>query len=134
MWRWKICTTLNDLYSFELFVHRSMICTTLNDLCYVEWFLKICATLNDSYSFERIVLRWMVQSVMDDLYKEASCGLGCLLSIGLLMSARCDYLFEKFNIFYTNLWIDISLIWKYQEKIDSAMPKKLVIKRCFWSL
>ena len=117
--------TLNDLYYVEWFVQRwmifyflakfvgpRMICTALKDLYYVEWF----------------GVRWMICTTLNHL------GYDELLSIGFLMSARCAYSKKYCKIFYTNLWVDFFLIWKYQEEIFSALPQKLVIKRCFWSL
>ena len=100
---------MNDLNYVEWFaqcsilLQRWIICTLFSDLYYIEWFLEICATLNGSYSFKRLVLRWMIRSVMDDLYKVESFGLGRLLNIGFLMSARCHCLRKYCNIFYTNL-------------------------------
>ena len=123
--RWMICTAaLNYLYSVESSVQRWMICTTLNDLHNIEWFLlrwKICTTLNNSES------EWWCRTLNHLDYDE-------LLSIGFLMSAGCAYLRKYCTIFYTNLWVYFFLICKYQEKIYSALPQKLVIKRCFWSL
>ena len=161
--RWVICTTLNDLNYVAWFVQRWIICSTaLNDLYYVEWFVlrwMICITLNDLYNVEWFFtslqnlyhLEWLVQprnyTALKDLYYVEWFGvrwmicttlnhLGCdeLLSIGFLMSARCAYSKKYCKIFYTNLWVDFFLIWKYQEEIFSALPQKLVIKRCFWSL
>ena len=156
--RWVICTTLNDLYYVEWFVLSWMICTTLNDLYYVrwvnctilndlyyvEWFVqhwmifyflakfvrprKICTALTDLYYVEWFGVRWMICTTLNHL------GYDELLSIGFLMSARCAYSKKYCKIFYTNLWVDFFLIWKYQEEIYSALPQKLVIKRCFWSL
>ena len=105
-----------------------MICTTLNDFLLP---CKICATSNDLYSVKKFVLRWMIRSAMYDLYNVESFGLDELLSIGFLMSARCAYSKKYCKVFHTNLWADFFLIWKYQEEIFSALPQKLVIKRCF---
>ena len=134
-----MCVALKDLYYVEWFVQFWIIRTSFNDLYYVEWFVlrwmifenlcdakwfvqlwKNCTTLNGSECDGWFVQRSIMWTRMFIEYRPIN---------------ECQvWLFEKFNIFYTNLWIDISLIWKYQEKIDSAMPKKLVIKRCFWSL
>ena len=104
--RWMICTALNYLHSAELFVvERWMICTTLNDFLLR---CKICATWNDLYIVERFIQRWMIRSAMNDLYNV-----------------------ESFGLFCTNLFADFFLICKYQEEICSALPQKLVIKRCF---
>ena len=149
--RWVICTTLNDLYYVEWFVLSWMICTTLNDLYYVrwvnctilndlyyvEWFVqhwmifyflakfvrprKICTALTDLYYVEWFGVRWMICTTLNHL------GYDELLSIGFLMSARCAYSKKYCKIFYTKLWVDFSLIWKYQEEIFSALPQKLVI-------
>ena len=54
-----------------------------------------------------------------------------LMSIPFLMSAECTYSRNYQKIFYTNLCATFFLIWKYQEEIYSALPQKLVIKRCF---
>ena len=159
--RLMICTTLNDMYYVEWFVLRWVICTTLNDLNYVAWFAQrwiICSTaLNYLYYVEWFVQRWiifyflakfvglgMIWVALKDLYHVEWFGvrwmicttlnhLGYdeLLSIGFLMSARCAYSRKYCKIFYTNLWVDFFLIWKYQEEIYSALPQKLVIKRCF---
>ena len=160
--RWMICTTLNDLYYVEWYVLRWMICTTLsdlyyverselrwmnfitlNDLYYVEWFVQrwmifyflakfvgprmICTALKDLYYVEWFGVRWMICTTLNHL------GYDELLSIGFLMSARCAYSKKYCKIFYTNLWVDFLLTWKYQE-IFLALPQELVIKRCFWSL
>ena len=147
--RWMIWTTLNDSYSVELFVQhriirrysvewfvlRLMICFTLDDLYNVEWFFNslvrrrmICIALKDLYNVEWFGVRWMICTTLNHLdYNE-------LFSIDFLMSARCAYLRKYCKIFYTNLWIDLFLIWKYQEEIYSALPQKLVIKRCFLPL
>ena len=151
-----ICTALKDLYYVERFVLRWMICTTLNDLYSVEWFVQgwiICSTaLNDSYNVEWIFtslqnlydLEWLLQprnyTALKDLYYFECFGVQwmiCttlnhldydqLLTIGFLMSARCAYSIKYCKIFCTNLWVDFSLIWKYQEEIYSALPQKLVI-------
>ena len=140
-----IWTTLHDLYSVELFVvHCWIICTTLNDLYYVECFEQrwmifyflakfvrprmICKVLKDLYYVEWFGVRWMICTTLNHL------GYDELLSIGFLMSLRCAYSKKYCKIFYTNLWVDFFLIWKYQEEIFSALPQKFVIKRCFWSL
>ena len=156
--RWKICTTLNDLYYVEWFVLSWMICTTLNDLYYVRW--VNCTMLNDLYYVEWFVQRWMIFyflakfmrprmicTALKDLYYVEWFGVRwmiCttlnhlaydeLLSIGFLMISRCDYSKKYSKICYTNLWVGFFLIWKYQEEIFSALLQKLVIKRCFWSL
>ena len=136
--RWMIWTTLHDLYSVELFVvHCWIICTTLNDLYYVECFEQrwmifyflakfvrprmICKVLKDLYYVEWFGVRWMICTTLNHL------GYDELLSIGFLMSARCAYSKKYCKIFYTNLWVDFFLIWKYQEEIFSALPQKLVI-------
>ena len=148
---WMIFTTLNDLYCVEWYVLRWMICTTyvewlvqrwiiwttLHDLYSVEWFVQrwmifyflakfvrprmICAALKDSYYVEWFGVRWMICTTLNHL------GYDELLSIGFLMSARCAYSRKYCKIFYTNLWVDFFLIWKYQEEIFSALPQKLVI-------
>ena len=142
---WMISTTLNEMYYVEWFVQRWIICsTTLNYLDYVEWFIlrwmifyfvvkfvrprMICTALKDLYYVEWFGVRWMICTTLNHL------GYDELLSIGFLMSARCAYSKKYCKIFYTNLWVDFFLIWKYQEEIFSALPQKLVIKRCFWSL
>ena len=153
--RWVVFTTLNDLnyvddlysvelfaqdwiirrYSVEWFALRLMICFTLDDLYNVEWFFNslvrrrmICIALKDLYNVEWFGVRWMICTTLNHLdYNE-------LFSIDFLMSARCAYLRKYCKIFYTNLWIDLFLIWKYQEEIYSALPQKLVIKRCFLPL
>ena len=154
---WMVSTALNDLYYVKWFVLRWVICTTLNDLNYVAWFAQrwiICSTaLNYLYYVEWFVQRWiifyflakfvglgMIWVALKDLYHVEWFGvrwmicttlnhLGCdeLLSIGFLMSARCAYSKKYCKIFYTNLWVDFFLIWKYQEEIFSALPQKLVI-------
>ena len=142
---WFELRTLHDLYSVELFVQRWIICSTvLNYLYYVEWFVlrwmifyllakfvrprMICAALKDLYYVEWFRVRWMICITLIHLdYDE-------LLSIDFLMSVRCAYSKKYCKIFYTNLWVEFFLIWKYQEKIFLALPQKLVIKRCFWSL
>ena len=127
--RWIICTALNDLYYVEWFVQRWMIFyflekfvrswviyTALKNFDYIEWFgvrWMICTTLNH--------LGWWI---WDDEF----------LSIRFLISARWSYSKKYCKIFYTKLWVDLFLIWKHQEEIFSALPQKLVIKRCFWSL
>ena len=144
--RWIICSTLNELNYVAWFAQCWIICSTaLNDLYYVEWFVlrwmictmlndclrrcKICTTSNDLYS-QGIVQRWKIcttlkiRSAMDDLHKVKSFGLR-LIVIDFLMSARCAYSRKYCKIFCTNLWVDFSLIWKYQEY--SAQPQKLVI-------
>ena len=145
--RWKIWTTLNDLYSVELFAQSWIICSTaLNDLYYVEWVLlrwmilqnlyhlkwlvqpRNYTALKDLYYVEWFGVRWMICTTLNHL------GYDELLSIGFLMSARCAYSKKYCKIFYTNLWVDFFLIWKYQEEIFLALPQKFVIKRCFWSL
>ena len=143
--RWMIWTTLHDLYSVELFVQCWIICSTaLIYLYYVEWFVQrwmifyflakfvrprmICTELKNLYYVEWFRVRWMICTTLNNL-----CYNG-LLSIGFLMSARCAYSKKYCKIFYTNLWVDFFLIWKYQEEIFSALPQKFVIKRCFWSL
>ena len=143
--RYMICTALNYLYSVELFVvHRWITCTRLNDLYYDEWFAQrwmifyflakfvrswmICTALKDLYYVEWFGVWWMICTTLNHL------GYNELLSIGFLMSTRCAYSKKCYKIFYTNLWVDFLLIWKYQEEIFSALPQKLVIKRCFWSL
>ena len=153
---WVICTTLNDLnyvawfaqrylYSVELFVILHwIICTMLNNLYYVEWFAQrwvifyflakfvrprmTCTALKDLSYVEWFRVRWVICTTLNHL------GYDELLSIGFLMSARCAYSKKYCKIFYTNLWVDFFLIWKYQEEIFSALPQKFVIKRCFWSL
>ena len=135
--RWIICTMLNDLHCVEWYVIRLMICTTFNDLNYVAWFVQrwiICTALNYlQYSVELIVLRWMIRSEMDDLYNVESFGLRLIIEYRLFNECQVC-LFVKILIFYTNLWVDFFLIWKYQEEIFSALPQILFIKRCFWSL
>ena len=143
--RYMICTALNYLYSVELFVaQRWTIVTRLVVLYYDEWFAQrwmifyflekfvrprmICTALKDLYYVEWFGVRWMICTTLNHL------GYDELLSIGFLMSARCAYSRKYCKIFYTNLWVDFFLIWKYQEEIFSALPQKLVIKRCFWSL
>ena len=134
-----IWTTLHDLYSVELFVG-----TALNYLYCVEWFVQrwmifyflekfvrswvIYTALKNFDYVEWFGVRWMICTTLNHL------GYDELLSIGFLMSARCAYSKKYCKIFYTNLWVDFFLIWKYQEEIFSALPQKLVIKRCFWSL
>ena len=162
--RWMICTTLSDLYYVEWFELRCMICitsnylysvelfvvqrwiifTTLNDLYYVEWFVQcwmifyflsnfvrprmICTALTDLYYVEWFGVHGIICAMLTRL------GYDELLSIGFLISARCAFSKKYCNIFCTNLWVDFFPIWKYQEEIFSALPEKLVIKRCFWSL
>ena len=142
--RWMICTTLHDLHSVELFVQCWIICTTLNGLYYVKWLVQrwmnfyflakfvrpwmICTALKDLCCIEWFRARWIICTTLNHL------GYNELLSIGFLMSTRCAYSKKCYKIFYTNLWVDFLLIWKYQEEIFSALPQKLVIKRCFWSL
>ena len=136
-----ICKAWNYLYSVELFVLRWMICITLNDLYNVEWFFtslqnlyhlewlvqpRNYTALKDLYYVEWFGVRWMICTTLNHL------GYDELLSIGFLMSARCAYSRKYCKIFCTNLWVDFSLIWKYQEY--STIPHKLVIQRCFWSL
>ena len=136
--RWKIWTALNNLYSVEWFVQRWIICSTaLNDLYYVEWFLlrwmifyfvpkfvwtqMIYTALKDLYYVEWFGVRWMICTTLNHRnYDE-------LLNIGFLMSVRCAYSRKYCKIFCTNLWVDFSLIWKYQEEIYSALPLELVI-------
>ena len=104
--RWMICTTLSDLHY------------TLNDLYYVERFVlrwKICTALEDLYYFELFRVRWMIYTTLNHLDCNG------LLSIGFLMSARCTYSGKDCKIFYTNLWVDCFLIWKYQEEICSPV-------------
>ena len=67
------------------------------------------------YSLERFVLRWIIQSAMDGLDDNE------LLSIEFLMSARCAYSRKHFKVFYTNLWVNFFLIWKYQKEIHSTL-------------
>ena len=70
---------------------------------------------------------------MDDLYNVESFGYDELLSIGFLMSARCAYSRKYCKKFCTNLWVDFSLIWKYQEETYSALPQKYILhKPLFW--
>ena len=124
--RWMIWTTLHDSHSVELFVQHWIICSTvLNYLYYVEWFVQrwmifyflvkfvprrmICTALKDVYYVQWFGVWWMICTTFNHL------GYDELLSIG----------------FSTNPWVDFS--W-YQEEIFSALPQKLVIKRCFWSL
>ena len=106
-----------------------MIYTTLSNFLLSR---KICATSNDLYSTERFVLRWMfgMRSIICTTLNHL--GYDELLSIGFLINTRCTYSKKYCKIFYTNLWVDFFLIWKYQEEIFSAQPLKLVIKRC-WS-
>ena len=150
--RWVICTMLNDLNYVAWFEQRWIICSTaLNYLYYVEWFLfrwKICTTLNgflllckicenqnDLYSVERFALRRMIRILMDDLYITPWYNVESiwatfrheLLSIGFLMSLRCAYSTKYGKIFYTNLWAEFLLVWKYQEEVFSALSQKLVI-------
>ena len=70
--RWKICTTLNDLYYVEWYVLRWMICITLSDLYYVERFelrWMICSVLNYLHRVELFaVQRWMIWATLNDLY------------------------------------------------------------------
>ena len=145
--RWMICITLNDLYYVEWFVQRCIIwqswiiCSAaLNDLYYE----------NDFYYDEWFVLCWMISTMLNDfllcckicttsidLCSQGIIQMICttlnhldywvLLSIGFLMSARSAYLRKYCKTFCTNLWVDFSLIWKYQEEIYSALPQKLVI-------
>ena len=112
--RWIICTTLNDLYYIEWFVLRWMIYTTLSDFLLPR---NICATSNDLYSVERFVLTWMVWSAKYDFYNVESFGLRWIVEYRLFNKCQMC-LFEKYcKIFYTNLWVDFFLIWKYQEEI-----------------
>ena len=143
--RCMICTALRYLYSVELFVILHwVICTMLNNLYYVEWFAQrwvmfyflakfvrprmICTALKDLSYVERFRVRWVICTTLNHL------GYDELLSIGFLMSGRRVYSKKYCKIFHTNLWVDFSLICKYQEEIFSALPQKLVIKKCFWSL
>ena len=139
-----ICTALTYLCSVEFFVG-----TALNDLHYVEWFVlrwiiritlndfllrcKFCTTSIDLYSVESFVRRWMIRCAMDDFYNVEWFGLQWIIEYRLF-NEWCAYSRQYCNIFYANLWVDLFLIWKYQEEIYSALPQKLVIKRCFWSL
>ena len=43
--------------------------------------------------------------------------------MSFLMSARYAYLRKYCEIFFTNLWVDFFLIWKYQEY--SALPPEI---------
>ena len=139
---WNICTAFsNDLCSVERFALRWIICNTLNDLYYVEWFVlrwmifdflakpvrprKICTALTDLYYVEWFGVRWMICTTLNYL--------GYDKFIGLLMSDRYAYSKKHCKIFYTNLWVDFFLTWKYQE-IFLALPQEWVIKKCFWSL
>ena len=123
---WKICTAFyNDLYNVERFVLRWMI------FYFAAKFVRrrmICIALKDLYDVEWFAVRWMICTTLNHLdYDE-------LLSIRFLMSSRCAYSRKYCNIFYTNLWVDFFLIWKYQEEIFSTLLQKLFIKRCFWSI
>ena len=129
-----ICTTLSDLYYVERFELRWMICTALNYLHRVELFVvqrwMICTTLNEFYYVEWFVQRWMIfYFVAKFVPLQMTCTAKELynverLVIGFLMSARCTSSRTSCKIFCTNLWIDFSLTWKYQEY--SALPLKLV--------
>ena len=123
--RGMIWTTLYNLYSVELFVQRWIICSTaLNYLCDLEWFVQhwlICTSLNDSECDGWFLQRWIIWATMN-------------YWVSALTSARCAYSKKYCKIFCTNLWVDFFLVWKYQEEKCSALPQKLVIKRCFWSL
>ena len=121
-----ISISLKDLYNVEWFF------TSLQNLWEAEWSVqrwKICTTSNDSDSDG-----WFVHNSMIQCWIIWATFSHELLSIGFLMSARRAYSTKYCKIFYTNLWADFLLIWKYQEEIFSALPQKLVIKRCFWSL
>ena len=126
-----IWTTLNDLCGVELFVQRWVIRTVLNNLYYIEWFevrWMIFTTLKNLYDTEWFGVRWMICATLNHLdYDE-------FLSIGFLMSVKCAYSRKYCKIIYTNLWVDFFLICIYQKNIYLALPQKLVIKRCFWSL
>ena len=116
-----IYTTLNDLYYVKCFLLRWTFCTTLKDLYYVERFVQrwmICTALNDLYNVEWFVQRWMICTTLNDFYYIERFVQGWIIC----------------KIFYTNLWVDFLLIWKYQEEIYLPLSQKLVIKRCFWSL
>ena len=126
-----ICTTLNDLYYVEWFVQHWMICNSLNYMYYVEWYVlhsyfsewfvqhwMICTALNDSDYAGWFVQRWIIWTTM---------------SIHFLLSAGCAYSWKHYIIFYSNCWVKLFLIWKYQEEIYSALPQKLIIKISFWS-
>ena len=135
--RWKIWTTLNDLYSVELFVQGWIICTTaLNGLYNVEWIFtslqnlydlewlvqpRNYTALKDLYYFECFGVQWMICTTLNHLDYDQ------LLSISFLMSARCAYSIKYCKIFCTDLWVYFSLIWKYQEEIYAAPQQKLVI-------
>ena len=146
----KICTALNDLYSVELFVQRWiflrcsvewfalrwMICVTLNNSYDVEWFFTLLQILYDVDWFVqrwKLCTTWMIRCAMDDFYNVEWFGLQWIIEYRLF-NEWCAYSRQYCNIFYANLWVDLFLIWKYQEEIYSALPQKLVIKRCFWSL
>ena len=117
-----ICITLNDLYNVEWFF------TSLQNLYHLEWLVqpRNYTALKDLYYVEWFGVRWMICTTLNHL------GYDELLSIGFVISAWCAYLKKYCKIFYTNLWVNFFLIWKYQEEIFLAQPLKLVIKRC-WS-
>ena len=96
---------LNDLYDVEWFF------TSMQNLYHLQWLVqpRNYTVLKDLYYVEWFGVQWMICTTLNHL------GYDELLSIGFLMSARCAYSRKYCKIFCTNLWVDFSLIWKYQE-------------------
>ena len=107
--RWKICTTLNNLYYVERFVQCWIIFTSLKDLYYVEWFVlrwKICTMLNDSECSGWFVQCWIIRITMDYWVSAFWKVPGVLIQEN---SVKCftltsELIFSWFKISRRNIW------------------------------
>ena len=129
--RWIFCTALNCLYYVEWFVLPWIICTRLNYFFFLAKFVRprmICTVLKDLYCAEWFGVRWMICTTLNHL------GYDELLSIGLLMRARCTYSKKYCKIFYANLWVEIFTDLRISRRNIFGSAPELVIKTCFWSL